>query len=832
MGNRLPISGCPHRKSEAELREEIRVQIEFEHKEKERVEREATAAKRKEAAEKAAREARERKEAADKAKKDAEASEADAKAKAEAKLMEDEHFKKLLGDILIPHNHRLENAHLRINDLEDVASKIPRVQERMGEIAEWFDSNSKLAYEKVMTDLGQQEQSMRDYMAKSFVDLDVKTDGIEQKLTELDSAVAVLGAAMGDAAKIRDLPEGDISAALTAIGVKFSTTKAELDANYEQATKFVEEVKADLETIREISSHRRTMFDELQSKIDIERAELSTTLDTERVIALENQEELRKSLNVVVSAMKELEDRMYFLENQDDEICSECSSVEPTTTTRKGKLLLSPVPEGDAGPRSSAAGASEFSLAEQIAKGERIPRMKHDERIDMIDWAKLRIIEPRISETSKTTKWGDLYIATLTKPPLRQDFAWRVWKESVWHWSVSLRLVGASFTKMGQQIIAQSFRRNQTTGEIFEGEHSVATAAGQSRDLVEIMGALDQHFCPHTRSVQSALESEVHLIRRPDMQSPMLFLHLLGIIYRREVEINDSTNVRTEKAKVDRALKALFLQKPTEQLIRSSISRATVDRPYTYSSLQSEVDSLNITDFKRYKPNAAGADVHYPKDRDEVDHMQKLLEQIGERLSVDSHGQHAMTNSYFHQTARSVSTRGGAGTGLWTLGGGGGSSGGADNDGFLTPTSTISQQNVLALQNLLGQAAANGGKNGGGSLLMTPGAQAAPNNSSADGETKKDSNGKEFWVPAKLSQEEQAKRIEASNRFKLKKEPNANWCKFGEFCNDVLTTGKCQGKHTKKEFWRMITQFERKYPEKAKQLAKEKAEKKAKENKQ
>eukprot|EP00392_Amoebophrya_sp_AT5.2_P017465 g17822.t1 len=810
---------CARRKTEEEIRAEIRDQILYEIQEKEKADREAAAARRREAAEKAAQHAKDKKEAEEVSKAAAE----QARIEADNKLREDLRMKDIIGEYLIPHVQTMQNFDLRLQDVKHDAGDLERMKVRVDALSNWADSSSQLQHEEMLKDLGHQERKLVEKIENNFYELDTKLSNIEGQTGQLDDAVALLIAALGDTQMIKDLPDGDVAAALAALGIKFTVSRAELDANIVQASDYATELRTDLNIVREIATHHQDLFEQLKVKIDDDRNELNATLDTERMIALENQEELRKSLSSVVGAVKELEDRVYFLENQDDEICSECGSVDQSTShKKKSGPHLESVPE----IRSSAAAADPVrSLAEQIAKGEVIPRTKHDERIDMIDWSQLRIIEPRITETSKTTKWGDLYIATLTKPPLRQDFAWRVWKESVWHWAVSLRLVGASFTKMGQQVIAQSFRRNPTTGEIFEGEHSVATAAGQSRDLVEIMSALDMHFCPHTRTVQSALESDVHLIKRPDMQSPMLFLHLLGIIYRREVEINGSTNVRTEKAKVDRALKALYLQKPTEQLIRSSISRATVHQPYTYQMLQSEVDSLSITDYKRYQPNAAGVDVHFPKQREEVDFMQKLLEQIGERLSVDSLGQHAMTNSYFHQTARNISGRGGnsAGTGLFTF------AGGQPDQGVDTPSSTTSQQNLQsALQSFLQQAAAGSGGKSGISLI-TPGGTQAPNNYSADGETKKDSNGKEFWAPAKLSAEEQAKRIEASNRFKLKKEPNANWCKFGEFCSDVLTTGKCQGKHTKKEFWRMITQLERNFPEKAKQLAKERADKKAKE---
>eukprot|EP00392_Amoebophrya_sp_AT5.2_P017687 g18094.t1 len=787
-------SWCPARPSEEELRAKIIKQIEDDRKAKETAEKEAQRKRKQDAHDKQEHD-----------KKQAEEKAAEARRNAEEKLKRDNEIKALIQDVLKPH----------AATVDECTTDLLRVETLL-------KSMGTDIREEVLDYTGQKERELKEGMMSDLSTLETKLVRLELQAQDIDDAVAVIGGLIGDHEKIKNSFEQTVAGMLLGIDLVLKSTRADVAENLKNATEHAAELRMDISVVRELMKHHEEAVKNMQIEFEEQKSELKQDLETERATATEDREELRKTLNAMVSAVREMEDRIYFLENQDDDICSECGS-EATAQLggTKKKHTLTPVKEDTAAQRDSAAEQTQpkgSSLVERIARGEFIPRRNHDDRVDMIDWPQLKLVQPRISESSKTTKWDDLFIATLTKPPLRQDFAWRTWKESIWHWAVSLRLVGASFTKMGQQIIAQSFRRNALTGEIFEGEHSVATAAGQSRDLVEIMVALDQHFCPHTRSVQSALESGAHLIRRPDGQSPMLFLHLLGIVYRREVEINGDANVRTEKAKVDRAIKALLMQKPTEQLIRSSVARAPADKPYTYHNLTAEVDSLNITDHKRYKQNGAGVDVHFPKERDEIDYMQKLLEQIGERLSIDSLGQHAMTNSHFHQTARQQTFRGQHGTGLLTDGG-----------IFLQPAPPGGVPLTgPSLQQMASLANQGGNISGGPAVLTTTGqGQLQNNTATSEGKTEKDAAGKEFWVPAKLTQEEQAKRIESSNRFKLKKEPGANWCKWGEWCNDVLTTGTCKGKHTKKEFWRMITQFERNFPDKAKKLQKERAEKKA-----
>eukprot|EP00392_Amoebophrya_sp_AT5.2_P017239 g17568.t1 len=150
---------------------------------------------------------------------------------------------------------------------------------------------------------------------------------------------------------------------------------------------------------------------------------------------------------------------------------------------------------------------------------------------------------------------------------------------------------------------------------------------------------------------------------------------------------------------------------------------------------------------------------------------------------------------------------------------------------MLNQGSTTPPAEGTGLQNAGGQlgGTAGAGLGAGGGIFATGGAPAG-SYGGKDG-TVVEEGGKSFYVPPQLTDAEKQKRVEASNKFKLKKEPNTTWCKFGEFCNNVLTTGECNlGKHLKREYWRMISQFEKNCPAKYKAFdEKRKAAKKAKE---
>eukprot|EP00392_Amoebophrya_sp_AT5.2_P016462 g16724.t1 len=404
-------------------------------------------------------------------------------------------------------------------------------------------------------------------------------------------------------------------------------------------------------------------------------------------------EGLRSSVRHLTQNLERMEEKLMELEVEQDEICSECGPEEKPQKGPKARTYNIGTPEKknphDSEPEFEEEVDSNLSQRDRdIIAGTLIPRMKTAERIDMIEWSKLNLIKPKVaaSSSNKTSynKWDEIVIMKLGYPPRREESTWRLWKEGVWHWARELREVGASFVMLGRSLVQSAFRG-------YEGEHSVATSAGEARDLISVMTLLDEHFAPHTRTIQSRIESDLYKIRRLDKQSPMLFLHLLQVIFRREKEIAEGKFTRTEESKVSRALDALGLSRETTQMLRVTIN----------------------------------------------------------------------------QTAA-----GGAG----------------------------------------------GGALGGG-LYITPGAPVPPRDpkNPKKGTDKTaaapDGSGRELYVPPKnITAEEKQRQIDASNKFKLKKDPNADWCKQGDFCSKVLQSGECDKKHLSREYWRMISQFQVNHP--------------------
>eukprot|EP00392_Amoebophrya_sp_AT5.2_P017662 g18061.t1 len=509
--------------------------------------------------------------------------------------------------------------------------------------------------------------------------------------------------------------------------------------------------------------------------------------DVSHQIFVEESEVLRTSVRLLTERLEQMEEKLVELEVEGDDICSECGPEEPQKkgprtfdmstpdgSSKKGGVTLEPEePEED--PDLS-------DRDRKIIAGDLIPRMKTAERIDMIEWSKLNMIKPKVraSQASKSSynKWDEIVIMKLGYPPRRDEFTWRLWKEGVWHWARELREVGASFVMLGRNLVQGSFKG-------YEGEHSVATSAGEARDLVSVMTVLDEHFAPHTRTIQSRIESDLYKIRRLDKQSPMLFLHLLGVIFRREKEIAEGKFTRTEESKVNRALDALGLSRETTQMLRVTINQTVKqNKAFTFANLESEVDAMNLQDYDRYRINEKNQCVQSPAERGETDVLTELLEAIGERLAIDSHGHHVIVNSYFQSTAkgkRAVQPSGGQGY---------------LTQGFLDPgTADPTPLGGTGLQHVGG----GGGAAGGAGVFLTPGAPAADPNKKFSDKTVKapDGSGREIYVPPKsMTAEEKQRSIDASNKFKLKKDPNADWCKRGDFCQNVLTT-------VKREYWRM-----------------------------
>eukprot|EP00392_Amoebophrya_sp_AT5.2_P017611 g17999.t1 len=813
MGNQIGTIGarvralgdkCPSRNDEEQLRRSILAQIRIEQEEKDRKHRFEVSERRAKAAREAAEKAqliRKEKEEAEQKKREEEQRQAVAKQSEEQVRTNIENVVKPMLDALF-----LKTEASRVDGMEGLGSML------------------KDEIEQYEHDVAVKIGGLESTLEQNVGTVARQVGELKAKLDSMTSNTELLLTALGDPEFFSEEDVATRMLAMGAIQADYHMKVEELRDVSKGEVVTVSAIKIELEAVNRTVTAQAEMLTQLQADLAAQREESKAQSETDASLHMEENKELTMMISTLADTVQKLEDRIYALEYEDDEVCSECSLQSVTPIQKKTKPeLLEPVRE------------KPLTEDEQVLAGELIPRHNSDRRVDMINWEKLRIVQPKVPVDGKYSKWDEIFISTLTKPPTRAQHSWRVWKESIWHWALELRKVNASFAQLGRQVIASCFPDSS-----FEGEHSVACSAGQSRDLVQIMSALDVHFCPHTRTVQSRLESDIHNIRRLDMQSPSLFFHLLGIVFRRETEINGGDSMRSETARVDRALKALFFPQHTEQLLRSMMSQSSHEHPFNFIRLEKEVDTLAITDFRRYKPDPSNVkiDKYFPPEQGERDVLQELLEHIGERLSVDTHGHHSVTNSYYQNTSRGQ-LRSTSGTGLLTagnpIGGGGFGGAGAGNGGLSGGGGQIDGMIFATPGTLQPNPGGGGNPNFGGTTTTTTGkipvAQVKnlilATTGSSDGRVEKDANGKEFWIPPKLTEEERQKRIEASNRFKLKKDPQAGWCKAGEYCRDVLTTGECKnGMHLKKEFWRMITQFERNFPEKATALKKKKADKK------
>ncbi|CAD7964189.1 unnamed protein product, partial [Amoebophrya sp. A25] len=103
-------------------------------------------------------------------------------------------------------------------------------------------------------------------------------------------------------------------------------------------------------------------------------------------------------------------------------------------------------------------------------------------------------------------------------------FGLRRWKEEVYVWAYALVKLGATTTMLGTSLMSKAF-------EDHEGEFALIGKA--SRDLVDIMGEIEDHFAPYVQGIREKAELYIPQIRREDGQDVNVFLSLLGIVFAR-----------------------------------------------------------------------------------------------------------------------------------------------------------------------------------------------------------------------------------------------------------------------------------------------------------
>eukprot|EP00392_Amoebophrya_sp_AT5.2_P018621 g19198.t1 len=292
---------CPARPSVEELRQQTKDEIE---QEKVKQQEELTQQK-KAAAQEAAKVAKERREKAeaDRIAKDAKAN-ADAEAAAraaEAKLADDKRLKGLMQEELIP-----------------LETRVTGVEARSTRTREWSEQQHVTA-----------ERKFTDRMDECHEIYDEQTEAISAKVAEVEIALRTVELLVGT-----DTSDGGLVSEIKNLNLLSDEVTA--------AKAQTQELQDDLEILKTIADEHKSYWEQLREQLQTqaenaktEKEELLSTMQTEREIAVQDQCEVRKSLDSVISAIKELEDRAYFLENEDDEICSECSSVDGQATKDK-----------------------------------------------------------------------------------------------------------------------------------------------------------------------------------------------------------------------------------------------------------------------------------------------------------------------------------------------------------------------------------------------------------------------------------------------------------------------------------------------------------------
>eukprot|EP00392_Amoebophrya_sp_AT5.2_P017700 g18107.t1 len=456
-------------------------------------------------------------------------------------------------------------------------------------------------------------------------------------------------------------------------------------------------------------------------------------------------------------------------EQEEDIECPSCSSFATSLAPSAAGSKRGAGTKTATGPplptvTEPAGSDSDSSEAEEVVIPYTTGKLGID-TVELIDWDKLLLVEKkkrnRLSEIDKLT------VRQLLSPPLRSKItSWKRWKELTFHWIRDLRRVRVGWTEMGAQVLSQSF-----TG--MEGEYAVAESASTTRDIIAIMKKVDLKFATPTRGMIEKLEEWVPLITRDDGQDPLLFLHLLGMVFVGEKRIGIP---RSEHSKVSRALSALRLHGDKEMAARSQLP-ASVE-VMDYQQLEHVIDSLKVQDAARYDLQGKKQE---KKKVGEPNYLNDLLGLLGDRRGRGDNAHHTALNEYFNSdgTAATASAEGHAFATSGAPGGG------------QKPTSA--------------PATPRGGV-GGRFVPKT--------------EAERHEEDKKFWTNREKIGVDQKKTMLAERMATLKRQNDADeyWCPLGDWCTALRTTGKCKGQHMKAEYGRGMRRLQRDNPTKYKEL--------------
>eukprot|EP00392_Amoebophrya_sp_AT5.2_P017815 g18232.t1 len=224
----------------------------------------------------------------------------------------------------------------------------------------------------------------------------------------------------------------------------------------------------------------------------------------------------------------------------------------------------------------------------------------------------------------------------IEKPPKLQGQSYRDWQEDVFTWAKKLVPMQKTMEELGEAIIKDSFEGHPT-------ERRIARRATGSPDLGAIMLELEQEAAPLIENVHREMQRLIPKLKRPAGASPIVWLNLMKDIFVMEEEVFGE-DYRTDETKHELTLSSMFLERVTEQQLRSFFDRRAGNN---FPHLKSILQRLNIKDTALYDKKT---NKMYVRHDDQLDHMEEALGVFGESSLVRSDATHLVElNKYYKQ---------------------------------------------------------------------------------------------------------------------------------------------------------------------------------------
>eukprot|EP00392_Amoebophrya_sp_AT5.2_P018170 g18641.t1 len=254
------------------------------------------------------------------------------------------------------------------------------------------------------------------------------------------------------------------------------------------------------------------------------------------------------------------------------------------------------------------------------------------------DWESLRAMEKLDIEQFSVVEKENfrMQAKTVEKPPKLQGQSYRDWQEDVYKWAAKLIPLHKSMDELGEALIKESFEGHPS-------ERRIARRAPKSPDLSSIMIELEQEASPLIEQVHREMQRLIPKLRRPAGCTPLVWFNLMKDLFVMEEEVFGE-NYRTDETKHEHTLTSMFLERVTEQQLRSFFDRRASNN---FPHLKAVLQRLSIKDAALYDKRT---NKPFNKHDDNTDYMEEALGVFGESSLLRSDATHLVElNKYYSQ---------------------------------------------------------------------------------------------------------------------------------------------------------------------------------------